>query len=83
MATPDRLEIVRTLWMTNFGANMRAPSATIDQILAAIAQEGSLTVAEILSRYASQPIEQVYLCRTLAYLLKFDVLRSISQKIVE
>jgi starch synthase len=76
MATPEKLEILRKLWMTNFGANQRSPAATIEQVLAVIAQEGALTVGEILSRCAdSHPSAQIYLCRALVYLLKFDVLR--------
>jgi alpha-maltose-1-phosphate synthase len=76
MADPQKLEMIRTQWMTNFGANKRSPSTTIDQILEIIAQKESLTVAEIISRFAqSQPVAQVYLYRTLTYLLKFDVLR--------
>ena len=78
MATRDRLELMRTLWMTNFGASKRSPATTIDQILATIAEEGALTVAEILSRFTnSHTSEQIYLCRTLTYLLKFDVLRRV------
>jgi alpha-maltose-1-phosphate synthase len=82
MATSDRLEIIRSLWITNFGANKRSPAIIIDRVLAAIAQAGSLTVAEILSSYSDRPAEQVYLCRTLVYLLKFDVLRRLGEEIV-
>jgi glycosyltransferase involved in cell wall biosynthesis len=78
MATPEKLQALRTLWMTNFGADKRSPTATIDAVLAAISQEGSLTVAEIVHRYAgSEPAPRVYLLRTLVYLMKFDVLRQI------
>ncbi|MCU0536429.1 MAG: glycosyltransferase family 4 protein [Hydrococcus sp. Prado102] len=76
MADPQKLEMIRAQWMTNFGANKRSPSITIDQLLEIIAQKESLTVAEIISRFAqSGPVAQVYLYRTLTYLLKFDVLR--------
>jgi glycosyltransferase involved in cell wall biosynthesis len=77
MATPEGLKTLRNVWMTNFGADKRSPTATIEQVLAAIAQEGSLTVKEILDRYAGlEPGARVYLCRTLVYLLKFDILHS-------
>ena len=77
MATPEGLETLRNIWMTNFGADKRSSTATIEQVLAAIAQEGSLTVEDILNRYAGrEPSARVYLCRTLVYLLKFDILHS-------
>jgi hypothetical protein len=78
MAAPEKLEALRTLWMTNFGSDKRSPTTTIDAVLEAIAQEGSLSVAEILRRYAgSDQASVVYLARTLVYLLKFDVLRRV------
>ncbi|HEY9637185.1 MAG TPA: glycosyltransferase family 4 protein [Coleofasciculaceae cyanobacterium] len=79
MADPEKLQALGTVWMTNFGADKRSPTATIDAVLAAIAQEGPLSVAEIVRRFAgSEVITQVYLSRTLVYLLKFDVLRQVS-----
>jgi hypothetical protein len=64
--------------MTNFGADKRSPTASIDTVIDAIAQEGSLSVGEILRRYAGFELGSVvYLSRTLVYLLKFDVLRRV------
>lgn len=79
MAAPEKLQVLRTTWMTNFGADKRSPTPMIDAMLAAIAQEGSLTVGEILRRFAGSELAPVvYLSRTLVYLLKFDVLRQVS-----
>jgi glycosyltransferase involved in cell wall biosynthesis len=76
MATPEKLQLLRSTWMTNFGADKRSPAELIDKVLAAIAQSGSLTVKDILQRFAGSEIGLiVYLSRTLVYLLKFDVLR--------
>lgn len=78
MAEAEKLKAIRSVWMTNFGADKRSPSATIDAMLDAIAQEGSLTVAEILRRYAgSEPGARIYLARSLVYLVKFNVLRRV------
>lgn len=78
MAAPEKLQALRTTWMTNFGADKRSPTAMIDQMLEAIAKEGSLKVAEILRRFADPEMGAVvYLSRTLVYLLKFDVLRQV------
>ncbi len=80
MAEPEMLKSLRSIWMTNFGADKRSPTATIDALLEAIAQTGSLTVAEILHRYAgAEPTARIYLARTLVYLLKFGVLRRLPQ----
>jgi alpha-maltose-1-phosphate synthase len=79
MATPEKLQLLRSTWMTNFGADKRSPSTIIDAVLGAIAQEGALSVGEILRRYAgSELAAKVYLSRTLVYLLKFEVLRRVS-----
>lgn len=79
MGTPDKLQILRTTWMTNLGADKRSPTPMIDAVIEAIAQEGSLKVGEILRRFAgSELAPMVYLSRTLVYLLKFDVLRRVS-----
>jgi len=76
MATPESLQRLRHIGMTNFGANMRSPTAIIEQVLATIAQEGCLTVEAILNRYAGSDSEaRTYLSRTLVYLVKFDSLR--------
>jgi len=78
LATPEGLKTLSDVWITNFGADKRSPTATIEQVIAAIAQEGPLTVKEILDRYAGlEPGARVYLCRTLVYLVKFDILRSL------
>lgn len=78
MAAPEKLQALRSTWMTNFGADKRSPTAIIDQVLEAIAKEGSLKVAEILRRFADPEMGAVvYLSRTLVYLLKFDVLRQV------
>jgi hypothetical protein len=82
MATPEGLKTLSDIWITNFGADKRSPIATIEQVLAAIAQEGPLTVKEILHRYAGlEPGARVYLSRTLVYLVKFDILRSLFDSI--
>jgi alpha-maltose-1-phosphate synthase len=79
MANPESLQALRNTAITNFGGDKRASTATIDRILKAIAQAGSLTVAEILQRYAgSKTGNRVYLARTLVYLLKFDILRRVT-----
>ncbi|AFZ21067.1 glycosyltransferase family 4 protein [Allocoleopsis franciscana] len=78
MAAPEKLQALRTSWMTNFGADKRSPTAMIDQVLEAIAKEGSIKVADILQRFAGSELGAVvYLSRTLVYLLKFDVLRQV------
>ncbi|MBD2100811.1 glycosyltransferase [Leptolyngbya sp. FACHB-261] len=75
MATPEKLQLLRTTWMTNFGSSKRSSNAVIDQVLTAITNLGSLTVEEILQRYGgTEPASQTSLYRTLGYLLKFDVL---------
>lgn len=85
MAAPEKLQLLRSTWMTNFGADKRSPTPMIDDILAAIAQEGSLSVGEILRRVAGSELASVvYLSRTLVYLLKFDILRRVtSTKIID
>ncbi|HAA28251.1 MAG TPA: glycosyl transferase [Cyanobacteria bacterium UBA8553] len=79
MATPEKLQVLRSTWMTNFGADKRSPNSIIDAVLDAIASAGSLSVKEILQRFASSDLGSVvYLSRTLVYLLKFDVLRRVT-----
>src|SRR5919202_507348 len=78
MAAPEKLQALRSTWMTNFGADKRSPTAMIDSVLGAIAKEGSLKVAEILRRFAGSDMRTaVYLSRPLLYMLKFDVLRQV------
>ncbi|MBE9193730.1 glycosyltransferase family 4 protein [Gloeocapsopsis crepidinum LEGE 06123] len=73
MATPQQLNAIQQIWITNFGAEKRIAVATIDAIVTAIAQNGSLSVAQILSQFSEQNTAK--LLRTLVYLLKFDILR--------
>jgi starch synthase len=76
MATPERWSEIQTIWITNFGTDRRMPLDTINRILVAIQQAGSLSVEAIVKQFASQnPTELAYLLRTLGYLLKFDILR--------
>ncbi|HBL14586.1 MAG TPA: hypothetical protein DD379_24995 [Cyanobacteria bacterium UBA11162] len=76
MAAPEKLEGIRTVWMTNFGANKRSSTEVINEVVDAIATAGSLSVGEIIHRYANSDIAvSNYLYRTLVYLIKFDVLR--------
>lgn len=84
MAAPEKLQVLRSTWMTNFGADKRSPTPIIDTVLGAISQDGSLSVEEILHRFAgSEPAARVYLARTLVYLLKFDVLRRVPESTTE
>lgn len=73
MATPQQLNAIQQIWITNFGAERRIPIATIDAIVRAIAEHGSLSVAQILSQFPEENASK--LLRTLVYLLKFDILR--------
>ncbi|HIK55248.1 MAG TPA: glycosyltransferase family 4 protein [Synechococcales cyanobacterium M55_K2018_004] len=80
MAAPDQLQTLRANWMVSFGADWRISEAGINALLESIAQAGSVTVAEVLHQFGqsvgqSDIVAQVYLCRTLVYLIKFDVLR--------
>lgn len=70
MAAPEQLNQLRTVWITNFGADRRAD---LETILEAIAKDGPQSIKEILSRYADQ--NPVKLIQTLGYLLKFNILR--------
>ena len=73
MNTPEHLQQLRQNWITNFGADRRTTNATIDAVLAAIAQQGSVSIATILQQHAD--VSPTLLLRTLVYLIKFDVLR--------
>ncbi|MBD2199652.1 MULTISPECIES: glycosyltransferase family 4 protein [Calothrix] len=73
MGTPENLQRIRQNWITNFGADRRNTNSTIDAILNAIAQNGTVSIDTILNSHRDVPVEQ--LTRTLLYLLKFDVLR--------
>jgi hypothetical protein len=60
---------------TSFGSDRRLPVAVIEQILQKLAVQGTLTVSELLEEFASDSTStQFLLCRTITYLLKFDVL---------
>ena len=73
MSVPERLGELQTTWITNFGADRRAPVATIEAVLAAIEKDGPQSIETILNQHTDRhPIE---LLRTLAYLLKFDILQ--------
>ncbi|HBB33802.1 MAG TPA: glycosyl transferase [Cyanobacteria bacterium UBA8803] len=73
MSQPEHLNQLRQLWITNFGANRRTPTASVDIILADIQQEGCQSVAEILNRHGGE--NSAELLRTLVYLVKFDILQ--------
>lgn len=72
MAAPERLSVIRTTWITNFGADGRTPVATLDAILAAIEKDGPQSVDTLLTQHSAQNPE---LLRALMYLLKFNILR--------
>lgn len=73
-ADPDRLQLLRDRWMTNYGENLRLPSGVVDQLLALLAQSGSLTVAELIELTdSSTTTQRAYLLRTLVYMLKFNI----------
>lgn len=73
MSTPEHLQQLRQNWITNFGADRRSTNSTIDGVLAAIAQHGSLSIETILRQHPD--VSPTLLLRTLLYLIKFDVLR--------
>ncbi|BAZ47999.1 hypothetical protein NIES4103_06040 [Nostoc sp. NIES-4103] len=73
MSTPEHLQQIRQNWITNFGADRRITNAIIDAVLAAIAQQGSVSIATILQQHGD--VSPTLLLRTLMYLIKFDVLR--------
>ena len=76
MSAPEKLHQIRTIWMTNFDENLRSSADPIDRIIIALAEEGSLSVEEILNRYSgAEQFSRIILTRTLVYLLKFNVLR--------
>jgi DNA-binding transcriptional ArsR family regulator len=66
------LDRLRRSWLTHFGAEWRLGREAIVRILGRIERSGSITVAE-LADDASVP--QAQLQRTLAYLLKFGIVR--------
>jgi hypothetical protein len=72
MSTPEHLQQIRQNWMTNFGADKRNASSIIDAVLAAIAQNGPVSVETILNAHAG--VSPTQLLRTILYLIKFDVL---------
>lgn len=73
MATPEKIQQIRSIWITNFGAAKRVNDRTLDAAIADIQQNGSLSVKEILNRYSSG--DSGILLRTLVYLLKLNVLQ--------
>lgn len=74
MATPERFQEMQGTWLTNFGADKRIPVNIQGAILNTIKREGSLSVGEVIERYAKTPQEVACLRRTLVYLMKFDLL---------
>jgi glycosyltransferase involved in cell wall biosynthesis len=85
MSTPERWQQIRQNWMTNYGADKRNANATIDAVLSAITQNGTVSIDTILNQHPN--ISPTQLVRTLLYLVKFDVLRvenfNVLQKIDE
>lgn len=73
MATPDALNLLRQIDITHFGHERRVSVMQLEVMLTAIAQAGSLTVADLISQYGQE--QSAVLLQTLTYLLKFDVLR--------
>jgi glycosyltransferase involved in cell wall biosynthesis len=73
MSTPERLQQIRQNWMTNYGAERRNTTSTIDAVLGAIAQNGTVSIATILKQHPN--LSPTQLVSTLMYLVKFDVLR--------
>ncbi len=76
MAKPANVEKIRKIWISNWGDDRRTSEVIIDEIIVAIAKNGSLTVGAILNLLTDKnPIAIARLQRTLVYLLKFDILR--------
>ncbi len=76
MGNAASINLLRQHWLYNFGGIGRTPVTIIDDILATLAQEGSLFVGEIINRYGQgDPVASLILQRTLVYLLKFNVLQ--------
>lgn len=73
LSSSEHLQQLRENWMTNFGADRRSTNSTIDEVLAAIAQHGSMSIETILRQHPD--VSPTLLIRTLMYLVKFDVLR--------
>jgi glycosyltransferase involved in cell wall biosynthesis len=73
LGTPEKLQQLRSIWITNFGAAKRISDRTLEAIVSDLQQNGSLSVREILNRYGSR--NSGILSRTLVYLLKFNVLQ--------
>ncbi|BAY10725.1 glycosyltransferase family 4 protein [Calothrix sp. NIES-2098] len=72
MSTPEHLQQIRQNWITNFGAERRNASSIIDAVLAAIAQNGPVSIETILNSHPG--VSPIQLLRTILYLIKFDVL---------
>lgn len=73
MCEHNSLEIIRNIWVTNFGSNYRLSNDIIDKIILDLKNNQSLNVAYFISIYGRE--NQHLLIRTLLYLLKFDILK--------
>lgn len=73
MADNNFLEMIRNIWITNFGSNYRLSNNIIDKIILDLKNHQSLNVAYFISIYGRE--NQHLLIRTLLYLLKFDILK--------
>jgi hypothetical protein len=79
MAPRGELEKLSRVWMTNFGTSKRLAPQIIERVIEAIANKGELSVEEIIRALGmTEPVTQIYLYRTLVYLLKFDVLQLVN-----
>ena len=70
---------MRGLWTVNFGSTRRAPQTVLDNVTALLAQTGPMPVADILARFTPGKEQEAFvLARSLAYMLKFDILKRIA-----
>ncbi len=69
----ERLATIRSLRLTSFGLEQRAPAEQVAALLAEVQTRGGVRVGEALGRHPPEA-RQTWL-RTLLYLLKLDVLR--------
>lgn len=72
-ATPPMLNLLRRAGATNLDADRRLSPDVVDAMISAIAETGSLPVSALLRKYGRGQPNRVL--QTIAYLLKFDVLR--------
>lgn len=75
----DALERMRGLWMVNFGSTRRVPQTVLDNVTTLLAHTSPMPVADILARFAPGKEQEAFLlARSLAYMLKFDILKRIA-----